>query len=279
VRFGRILYDNKEYYLLKDQENYKLIRAENFRNDNGLESFFSSNGFNEEEIINPKDVNITYLPPISNPGKIICIGRNFVDHIKELGNVQESSPILFSKYPSNCIGHNSTIKDTELGKFLDYEAELAIVISKTCYKLTPSEDVNDYIFGYTVANDLTYRDIQKSDPGAQWTRGKAFENSLPIGPYVITKDEIQDPQNLEIWLTINGEIRQNSNTKLMIFDIPNLIQYISQFTRLEAGDLILTGTPSGVGFGLNPPIPLQNGDEIACGVENICELRFRISNN
>ena len=137
-----------------------------------------------------------------------------------------------------------------------------------------SKNPLDYVFGYSVANDLTARDIQKSE--SHWTRGKGFDGSLPIGPTVITRDEVFDPRDKDIWLQVNGENRQLSNTSNMIFDVPFLIRFISEFITLEPCDIILTGTPSGVGYFQDPPAPLKSGDSIACGITDIGELRFTI---
>ena len=170
--------------------------------------------------------------------------------------------------------HLSTVPYPNHTSNFDYEVELAVVIGKQAIKLRDEENPLDYVFGYTVANDLTARDVQKSEK--QWTRGKAFDNSLPIGPYIITIDEITDIQDKDIWLTVNGDKRQLSNTSKMIFSVGFLIHYISQVISLNPGDIILTGTPAGVGFYMNPKATLQSGDHIACGITDIGELRFNI---
>lgn len=275
MKITRVEIDGVEYYAQKDGNNLRLFNADEVRNDLGIEGFFTNYWPEQTRTVPIADTTLQFLPPVARPGKVICVGRNYLEHVKELGNEPDGNPLLFTKYPSNMIGHNHDIEVPAVGEFLDYEVELAVVIGKTCYKLESDAAVDPYIFGYTVANDLTYRDIQKSDPGKQWTRGKGFEQSLPIGPWLVPTAEVQ-ADDLEIWLTVNGENRQISSTKMMIFSIDVLIRYISQFTRLEPGDIILTGTPSGVGFAANPPITLDSGDEIACGVENIGELRFRI---
>ncbi|MHA2031306.1 MAG: fumarylacetoacetate hydrolase family protein, partial [Candidatus Kariarchaeaceae archaeon] len=158
--------------------------------------------------------------------------------------------------------------------FMDYEVELAVIIGKSTSTLTENSNPLDYVFGYTVANDLTARDIQKSEN--QWTRGKGFDHSLPIGPTIVTSDEIFNPNDNDIWLLVNGENRQLSNTSKMIFNVPFLIKYISQLITLEPGDMILTGTPAGVGYFMDPPQPLKSGDEVSCGITSVGELRFTI---
>jgi acylpyruvate hydrolase len=173
------------------------------------------------------------------------------------------------------IGHLSTIRYPSHTENFDYEVELAVIIGKKVTKLDTQSDPYDFIFGYTIANDLTARDVQKSEK--QWTRGKAFDASLPIGPVIVTKDETGLPNSNDIWLTVNGDTRQLSNTSKMIFDIPFLIHYISQVITLEPGDIILTGTPAGVGYYMDPKATLKPGDQIACGVSGISELRFTIS--
>lgn len=204
----------------------------------------------------------------------MCIGRNYAKHSTEQGKEPEDKPIIFSKFSSCLKGHQSKINKPSNSNFLDYEVELAVVIGKSTSTLNTNDDPLDYVFGYTVANDLTARDIQKSEK--QWTRGKGFDQSLPIGPTIITSDEIREPNNNDIWLQVNGGNRQLSNTSNLIFDISFVIQYISEFITLEPCDIILTGTPAGVGYFMEPPQSLQSGDEVSCGITNIGELRFTI---
>ncbi|MHA2171490.1 MAG: fumarylacetoacetate hydrolase family protein [Candidatus Kariarchaeaceae archaeon] len=276
MRIGRVYRDQEEEYgLIRDNKWFKA--DEWSRNNLGIENFLENTTllntrFDEKCPIN--DESIKWLPPVARPGKIICVGRNYLEHAKEQGKTSEEKPLLFSKYSTSLTGHQSQIEVPNHTQFFDYEVELAVVMSKRASRLDKQANPLDYVFGYTVANDLTARDVQKSEQ--QWTRGKAFDLSLPIGPYVITADEVGDPGNLEIWLTVNGDKRQLSNTSKMIFDIPFLITYISQTITLEPGDIILTGTPAGVGFYMDPVATLKPNDHVACGVTGIGELRFSI---
>jgi len=274
MKIARILYDGEERYGIVKENSIELI-PNPVRNSLGIESFLDSVFLMESDAtIDRSDEKIHWLPPIARPGKVICVGRNYLAHAEEQGRSAEKKPLLFSKYPSNMVGHNSEIQKPQTGKHLDYEVELAVVIGKEAKHV--ENDAMSYVFGYTVANDLTLRDIQKTDPGKQWTRGKAFDESLPIGPVLVTKDEIEDPMNLEIWLSVNGEIRQNSNTQRMIYDLEYLIRYITESITLYPGDIILTGTPEGVGYFMDPISTLKSGDVVNCGITEVGELKFRI---
>ena len=209
------------------------------------------------------------LPPVT-PSKILCVGRNYRDHATELGNDIPKEPLLFLKPPSSLLASGGTIRMPALSQRVDYEGELAIVIGKRCRNLSPDEDVRPYVRGYTVVNDVTARDIQKSD--GQWTRGKGFDTFCPTGP--IVSDEI-DPcgfldleQASAVTLTtrLNGEIKQQGSTVDLIFPIPFLLRYITATMTLEPGDLIPTGTPAGVGS-------LQPGDQIEVSIEGLGTLK------
>lgn len=199
--------------------------------------------------------DVKLLAPIV-PGKIICIGLNYHDHAKEMNFDIPDEPVLFIKPPTALIGPNDYIKYPKISTQVDYEAELAIVISKKG-KYVAISDANDYILGYTCANDVTARDIQSKD--GQWTRAKSFDTFLPLGPYIET--EI-NPSELAIKTIVNGEIKQNSNTREMIFSIPYIVSFVSQVMTLEYGDVIITGTPHGIG-------PLQIEDEVIIEIEGI----------
>lgn len=276
MKFGRIVHRGKEKYgIVESGKWYTLnnVKRNNFGEEN-LEVLSDI----EIDFNNPSfvlaDEDFTWLPPIAKPGKILCVGRNYAEHSTEQGLDPEKKPIIFSKFSSCMEAHQSTINKPIHAEFLDYEVELAVVIGKSTSSLSKNDNPLDFVFGYTVANDLTARDIQKSEK--QWTRGKGFDQSLPIGPIIVTSDEIRDPKNNDIWLQVNGENRQLSNTSLMIFDVPFLIRYISELITLKPGDMILTGTPAGVGYFMDPPRILQSGDEVSCGITNIGELRFTI---
>ncbi|GEM01523.1 2-keto-4-pentenoate hydratase/2-oxohepta-3-ene-1,7-dioic acid hydratase (catechol pathway) [Halolactibacillus halophilus] len=212
---------------------------------------------------------IEFGPVVTRPSKIICVGVNYLDHVKEMGHDVPKLPVLFSKFPNALIGHNADIMGVAKSNQLDYEVELACVIGKTCTEVSESEAL-DYILGYTIANDISARDLQKRTP--QWLQGKTLDKSTPVGPVIVTTDELNDASQLAIKSTINGEVRQISSTNQLIFDIPTLIAFISNLITLEPGDLILTGTPHGVGFAESPPRLLQSGDEVVCEIEGIGKL-------
>lgn len=205
------------------------------------------------------------------PGKIIAIGRNYAEHAAELGNKPPERPLIFAKFPSTVIGPGEAITwKTSITTQVDWEVELAVIIGKRAKDVGEAEAF-DHVYGYCVGNDVTARDLQlRTD--TQWTRGKSLDTFCPLGPYIVTRDEIADPQNLNLKTTVNGEVMQESNTQHMIFKLPFLISYCSQMFTLEPGDIIMTGTPSGVGDGRKPPIYLKDGDVVACSVEGIGEL-------
>lgn len=213
--------------------------------------------------------NLTLGPPVPNPSKIICIGTNYKDHVAEMKSQIPAYPVLFAKFANALIGPEDDIEKSPLTNKLDYEVELAIVIGKKASEVT-KESALEYIAGYTIANDVSARDLQKRTP--QWLQGKSLDRSTPIGPWIVTTDELTNPAVLTIKSYVNGEIRQNSNTKHLIFDIPYLIEFISNLITLEPGDIILTGTPDGVGFAMDPPGLLEIGDVVTLEIEGIGRL-------
>jgi 2-keto-4-pentenoate hydratase/2-oxohepta-3-ene-1,7-dioic acid hydratase in catechol pathway len=208
-------------------------------------------------------------PPIPDPQKIVCIGMNYRDHCEEQKKPLPDRPIIFAKFPSALIGHNEPIVKPPLTSQLDYEAELAVIIGRRG-KNVPEEEALSCVSGYTIMNDVTARDIQFSD--GQWVRGKTFDTFAPAGPYLVTRDEIPDPQDLTIELTVNGEVRQNSTTSNMIFSVAFLISYISQVCTLLPGDIVSTGTPGGVGVFRKPPLFLKAGDTVSVEIERLGTL-------
>ena len=206
------------------------------------------------------------LPPV-RPSKIVCVGRNYRDHAAELGNEVPKEPLIFLKPPSSLLGPDGTIILPSNSKRIDFEGELAIVIGRRCRNLGPSEDAKPYIRGYTLVNDVTARDLQKSD--GQWTRGKGFDSFCPTGP--IVSDEIDPAYGAPVTVTthLNGELKQSGSTADFIFGIPELLRYVSAFMTLLPGDLIPTGTPAGVG-------PMQAGDTVEVAIEGLGTLRNRL---
>ncbi len=206
--------------------------------------------------------DVVLAAPVPRPGKIICIGLNYRDHAAESGMEIPRSPITFSKFPSSVIGSGSDIVLPADSSEVDFEAELAVVIGRRA-KNVAAVNAFDHVFGYANFNDVSARDMQFAD--GQWQRGKSCDTFAPLGPFVATKDEIGDPHALKIEFRLNGRTMQSSRTGELIFDIPQLIEFISRSITLEPGDIIATGTPPGVGFARKPPIFLNEGD--LCEVE------------
>lgn len=211
--------------------------------------------------------------PIPKPQKnIFCVGKNYAAHAIELGSEEDipKAPIFFSKTPTTVIGPNEKIsRHKNVTDALDYEGELAVVIGKTGYAIS-EEDAFDYVFGYTIINDVTARDLQNRH--IQYLLGKSLDGTCPMGPFIVHKSQIPDPHQLQIETKVNGEVRQKASTNQMIFNIPTLISTLSQGMTLEAGDIIATGTPAGVGMGFQPPKYLHSGDRIEITVEGIGTL-------
>ena len=210
---------------------------------------------------------ITLLAPIASPPKIVCLGLNYRDHAAEQNAPIPNEPIIFMKPHTTIIGPNENIVKPSFVKQLDYEAELAIVIGRKA-KNVPVSKAKSYIFGYTILNDISARDIQFKDK--QWTRGKSFDTFAPTGPHIITVNQLQDTSNLSIRTWVNKELRQNSTTKNMVFNVYEIIHHLSRVMTLEPCDIIATGTPAGVGFALKPqPKFLQTGDIVRIEIEKI----------
>jgi acylpyruvate hydrolase len=213
--------------------------------------------------------------PLPAPAKILCIGQNYRDHVLEQNGTMPEKPIIFAKFTNTVIGPGDDIIHPTTTQQLDYEAELVVVIGKTA-KHVSREQAYDHVAGYVVGQDVTARDLQRGD--GQWVRGKSQDTTAPLGPYLVTRDEVPDPQALDIKLWVNGEIRQDSNTVNLIFDIPYLIEFISQGITLTPGDLIYTGTPPGVGAFRKPqPLFLQVGDEMTVEIAGLGRLSNRIA--
>ena len=217
-------------------------------------------GSHDDGEISPLKLSgLTLLPPVA-PTKILCVGRNYRDHAAELGNEVPTEPLLFLKPPSSLLAPNGIVRMPKISTRVDYEGELGIVISRRCRNIGPDEDVRPYIRGYVNVNDVTARDLQKSD--GQWTRGKGFDTFCPVGPIVSDELEPVEGEPVSVTTRLNGVVRQHGSTRDMIFPIAQLLRYITSFTTLEAGDLIPTGTPAGVGS-------VQPGDSIQVEVDGL----------
>lgn len=210
---------------------------------------------------------VQFAPAVNNPTKIIAIGLNYMDHIQESKGKVPEIPLVFAKFPNSLIGHGEQIIwDGSLTKKVDFEAELAVIIGEKAYQCDETE-VMGRIFGYSCANDVSARDIQFGDK--QWVRGKSLDTFCPLGPWIVTKEEIPNPHTLDITCRLNGTIMQQSNTDQMIFRLPQLISFLSKYFTLLPGDVILTGTPSGVGAFRDPSVYMGHGDEVIVEIENI----------
>jgi len=211
-------------------------------------------------------------PPVPHPEKIICIGLNYADHAAETGSQIPSEPVVFNKFLTALRGDGDAIELPPHSNSVDYEAELVVVIGKEG-KNIPEAEALEYVAGYTCGHDVSARDWQKHKPQGQWLCGKSFDSFAPIGPVLVTRDEIPDPHVLDIRFRLNGELMQNSNTKQLIFNVNQLVAYLSKVCTLKPGDLLFTGTPPGVGAARKPPVFLKPGDVAEVEVEGIGGLK------
>lgn len=210
-------------------------------------------------------------PCVAGTGKFICIGLNYSDHAAETGATVPPEPIIFMKATSAIVGPNDPIVIPRTSEKTDWEVELAVIIGKKAKYVNEAEAM-DYVAGYAVTNDVSERAFQTERSG-QWTKGKSCDNFGQIGPWLVTRDEVVDPQNLPMWLTVNGTKMQNGNTKTMVYGVQFLVSYLSQFMTLHPGDVISTGTPPGVGLGMKPPKYLKAGDVVELGIEGLGQQR------
>ncbi len=270
IRFGSI-----------NEEKPGVLRADGTKLDVSAfvqdydEAFFGANGIaklskwlekNHENCPKVGD-DIRLGPPLSRPSKIVCVGLNYAKHAAESGMDIPEEPVLFFKASSAIVGPNDPIVIPKGSEKTDWEVELAVVIGKKASYVT-EEDAFDHIAGYVLHNDVSERAYQLERSG-QWVKGKSCDTFAPIGPFIATPDEIGDPNNLNLWLKLNGEEMQNSSTSDFIFNIQHVVSYISQFMTLLPGDIISTGTPFGVGLGLTPPRYLKEGDVVELGIEGL----------
>lgn len=244
------------------------------------EDFFANDGINKlkasfDSTVAPQiDMGIRLGEPVKRPGKIICIGLNYRKHAEESGMGIPQEPVVFFKATSAIIGPNDTVIIPKNSQKTDWEVELAVVIGKRANYIR-EEEAMDYIAGYMLHNDISEREFQ-IERGGQWVKGKSCDTFAPLGPYLVTKDEIVDPHNLRLWLSVNGKKVQDGNTGDFIFNIPKVISYLSQFMSLMPGDIISTGTPEGVGLGFDPPVYLKDGDVIELGIDGLGTSRQEV---
>ncbi|XP_013088119.2 fumarylacetoacetate hydrolase domain-containing protein 2-like [Biomphalaria glabrata] len=218
---------------------------------------------------------VSLLSPIDNPEKLICIGMNYIDHCAEQNMPVPKEPVVFSKFNSSIIGPLDNIPYPDETNELDWEVELTIIIGKTG-KNIPKDKAMDYVFGYTVAHDVSARDWQLQRNGNQFLIGKSMDGFCPLGPAIVTKEEIGDPHNLHLWTRVNGVTKQDSNTNQLVFKTEEVVEFCSRFFTLKPGDTILTGTPPGVGVFRKPPEFLKRGDVVEVGIEKIGVLKNQI---
>ena len=270
MKLLRVGEKNKEKPAILDKEG-------NIRDLSKHISDLDPNNLNFETFEKIKQIDPLLLPEISNnsrvgscitkPGKFIAIGLNFSDHAAETGAKPPTEPIVFMKATSSVNGPNDNIEITNYSKKLDWEVELGLVIGKNA-KNIPEENAQDYILGYCLVNDVSEREWQIEKMG-QWVKGKSHDTFGPVGPYLVTKDEINDVNNLNMKLDLNGERMQTGNTKTMIFNVDHIVSYVSRYMSLQPGDIITTGTPPGVGMGMKPQKFLKNGDELKLSIDEL----------
>lgn len=210
-------------------------------------------------------------PPVKGVSKLICIGLNYADHAKETNASTPEEPIIFFKATSSIVGPDDQVVIPKNSNKTDWEVELAVVIGKKASYVSEGEAM-DYIAGYCLHNDYSEREFQL-EKGGQWVKGKSCDTFAPLGPWLVSKDEITDLDNLRLWLTVNGKSMQDGNTSNLIFKIPFLVSYLSRFMSLLPGDIISTGTPAGVGLGMNPQVYLKEGDVVECGIDGLGKSR------
>jgi 2-keto-4-pentenoate hydratase/2-oxohepta-3-ene-1,7-dioic acid hydratase in catechol pathway len=219
--------------------------------------------------------DVRLMAPVTRPGKIMGIGLNYADHIKESGQPTPNHQVWFSKAVTSINGPFDPIELPLASKMTDYEAELVVIIGKRC-KHVPAERAGGVVFGYCAGNDVSVRDWQMRTP--QWSLGKSFDTHAPIGPWIVTPDELGDPHSLGIRCLVNGELRQNSNTKYLVFSVFDQIAHLSQAMTLQPGDVIFTGTPGGVGLAMNPPQLLKEGDRVRIEIDRIGAIEATMRN-
>ena len=276
MKFLRVGERGNEIPAILDDKN-------NIRNLSNIFKDLTPENLNFENLDKIKNFDINSLPLLDQnqrigscvikPANFFAIGLNYKAHAAETNSNTPKEPIVFNKSPNCIVGPNDDIVIPKFSKSLDHEVEIAIVIGKKA-KYVKEEEAQDYIIGYCICNDISEREWQK-DRGGQWVKGKSGDTFGPLGPYLVTKDEIRDPSNLNLTLDLNGKRRQTGNTSLMIFNFNFLVSHISQFITLMPGDVITTGTPAGVGMGMKPPDYLKDGDEMILKVDNLGEQRLK----
>ena len=270
MKFLRVGEKNKEIPAILDKEN-KIWSLSNYIND------FNPDTLNFNTIDKIKNLDFKSLPEINSgmrvgsciarPGNFLAIGLNYKEHAEETGAKAPEFPVVFNKSVHSIVGPNDNVIIPKNSQKLDHEVEIAMVIGKKAKRVL-EKDAQDYVFGYCICNDVSEREWQK-EKGGQWVKGKSGDTFGPLGPYLVTRDEISELDNMNLYLDVNGRRHQTGNTNLMIFSFNFLISHLSNYITLMPGDIITTGTPPGVGLGMNPPKFLKNGDEMVLKVDNL----------
>ncbi len=266
---GLLLPDGREIDVSSFEEDYDEV----FFETDGLDRLKTWLKENEHDLPSFPE-GTRYGSPIARPSKIVCIGLNYDDHARESGMEIPPEPVLFFKATSSFCGPNDDLILPREGDKTDWEVELAFVVGKRASYIE-EKDAHDYIAGYALHNDYSERGFQL-DRSGQWVKGKSCDRFAPFGPWLVTKDEIQDPDNLKMWLKVNGKIMQSSNSSNLHYKIPFLLSYVSQFMTLLPGDIISTGTPPGVGMGMDPQIYLKAGDLVELGIDQLGESAQKV---
>lgn len=278
IRFGEpgkekpgVVLNDKFYDVSAFGEDYN----ESFFENEGLkrlQQFVDNNGSSFSAV----EAGIRLGSPVARPSKIVCIGLNYADHARETGATPPTEPVIFFKSTTALTGPNDNIVVPKNSKKTDWEVELAVVIGKKA-SYVEEKDAENYIAGYVLHNDVSEREFQL-ERGGTWDKGKGCDTFAPIGPWLATKDEIADVDNLRLWLTVNGKKMQDGTTANFIFRIPHIVSYVSQFMTLLPGDIISTGTPAGVGLGMNPQVYLKEGDVVALGIDGLGTSKQHVVN-
>jgi 2,4-didehydro-3-deoxy-L-rhamnonate hydrolase len=261
--------------------NDDYFDASDFGEDYG-EVFFETGGFgrldtfvkDNQQQLRKLDSSVELAAPFLRPSKIVCIGLNYADHAKETGATPPAEPVVFMKATTSLTGPNDSIVIPKNSRKTDWEVELAVIIGKRA-SYVEEQDAMDYVAGYCLHNDVSEREFQL-ERGGTWDKGKGCDTFAPMGPFLVTRDEVADIDNLRLWLKLNDQIVQDGTTANLIFKIPHLISYVSQFMTLLPGDVISTGTPAGVGLGMKPQVYLKDGDVVELGIEGLGSARQNV---
>jgi acylpyruvate hydrolase len=263
LEFPRVAFTIEEALHVKDGLSLLEEQLEQLeRSSSGIQTFLFQSS------------DVRFHAPITHPQKLIGIGLNYKDHVEEIKAQIPKQPLLFGMYANAITGPDDAIIVPPMSRQVDYEAELGVVIGRRTRQV-PVGSALDYVAGYTIINDVSARDLQFSD--GQWLRAKSFDTFAPMGPYLVTRDTLRDADGLDIELRLNGKTMQKSNTRNLIFKVPDLVSYISKVMTLEVGDVIATGTPGGVGFVRNPQVFMKPGDTVEIDIEGIGQLRNRVA--